>query len=64
MMLGLGTYILTPRRTVGDDAICDRSGPKFWAIGTITGENKGMAKLASCDINRKLSYLPKDIYLW
>jgi len=26
----------------------------LWAIGTRTGENKGTAKLASCDINRKI----------
>lgn len=38
---------LTPRRIVGEVAICDNSGPSLWAIGTRTGENKGIAKLAS-----------------
>lgn len=37
-------------RTVGDDAICDRRGPMLWAIGTRTGENNGIATLASCKI--------------
>jgi hypothetical protein len=41
-------------RIVGDDAICDSSGPKLWAIGTRTGENKGTAKLASCEIKRNI----------
>lgn len=48
------TYNLTPSRTVGDDAICDRNGPKLWATGTRTGENKGIAELASCDIKKEI----------
>lgn len=42
------SYSLTPRRNVGDDAICDKIGPRLWATGTRTGENRGTAELASC----------------
>jgi hypothetical protein len=47
--------ILTPARRVGEEKISDRSGPKFWAIGTRTGENKGIAELASCNNEREFS---------
>jgi len=38
----------TPKRTVGYDVSWDNIGPKLCAMGTITGENSGMAELASC----------------
>jgi hypothetical protein len=38
----------TPKRTVGYDVSWDKIGPKLCAMGTITGENSGMAELASC----------------
>lgn len=47
--------ILTPARRVGEEKISDRSGAKFWAIGTRTGENKGIDELASCKNERKFS---------
>lgn len=47
--------ILTPARRVGEEKISDRSGPKLWAIGTRTGENKGIAELASCINEKKFS---------
>jgi hypothetical protein len=37
----------TPKRIVGEDVNWDSIGPKLCAMGTITGENKGTAKLAS-----------------
>lgn len=48
--------MLTPRRSDGDDVSWDRRGPKLWAIGTMTGENKGMAELASCKTKPKEEY--------
>ena len=38
---------------MGDEAICDRNGPRLWAIGTRTGENRGIAELASCEIKKE-----------
>jgi len=48
----------TPVRSVGDDVSWYRSGPKFFVIGTITGENKGIAWLASCKMNKILTSTP------
>jgi hypothetical protein len=39
----------TPNRIVGYDVNWDNIGPKLCAIGTITGENSGIAELASCN---------------
>lgn len=33
----------------------------LWAIGTITGENKGTAKLASCEIMRRICFRIKSV---
>lgn len=46
--------MLTPRIIVGDEVSWDKRGPKLWAIGTITGENSGIAELASCKIENVL----------
>jgi len=40
-----------PKRTVGYDVSWDNIGPKLCAMGTITGENSGMAELASLLLN-------------
>lgn len=45
-----GSKILTPIRIVGEEVSCDKMGPKLCAMGTITGENNGIAVLASYNI--------------
>lgn len=54
-MLIASSKYLTPRRIVGDEVISKRKGPIFWATGTRTGDNNGMAKLASWKIRRDIT---------
>lgn len=38
----------TPSRRAGDAVSCLSKGPKFCAIGAITGDKRGTALLADC----------------
>jgi hypothetical protein len=58
---------LTPKRIVGYDVSWDNIGPKLCAMGTITGENSGIAELASCKridtISKLLVVVQKQIFI-
>lgn len=51
-----GSKILTPIRIVGEELSWDKMGPKLCAMGTITGENNGIAELASYNTKHYIRY--------